>query len=141
MSPGDRIPLAGAWPFVWRGCPRLRVAGACTGSKNVISTPRVFTSGREAALSEPEKRSDEGDRMGIWRGVYGNPMEPSKPRARSLTRLNCAEFRDDAIAESAAGIGQGQRSHRAWLRFPFRTGEESSGRDDRSGNDAAGDHS
>ena len=102
-----------AGPIVWRGhslrpspqgrlCPRS--AAACTGSKDVISRPRAFTSGAKD----------------LARSVRG----PTTLRARSLTRLNCAEFRDDVITESAAGIGQGQRSHRAWLRFPFRTGKK-----------------
>ena len=53
------------------------------GSKDVISRPRAFTSGARD----------------LARSVRG----PTTLRARSLTRLNCAEFRDDATRRAPPG--------------------------------------
>jgi len=71
--------------------------------------PALSPAGREPALSESEERSDEEDRMGIWRETRPN-LGPRTLRARFLTRLENAEFRNDAAGASSAG-----RPHRTIL--------------------------
>jgi len=76
--------------------PRLLGAGICAGDRilaahgEVIPRPHAFTGGA-GACPERAKRAEWGSGAECW-SVNGSLAL----HAGSLTRLNCAEFRDDA---------------------------------------------